>query len=86
MKVTEGILGGFDVLIGMDIISQGDFAVTNFGGNTRFSFRVPSLEELDFNKKSNMPHPFKVDAKVSQNELCSCGSGKKYKRCDGLST
>ena len=36
------------VLIGMDIISVGDFAVTNFNGKTTFSFRVPSSAELDF--------------------------------------
>ena len=31
-----------DVLIGMDIIGLGDFAVTNFNGRTQFSFRYPS--------------------------------------------
>ena len=25
-------------------------------------------------------------AKPGRNELCSCGSGKKYKRCHGLAT
>ena len=37
-----------DVLIGMDIIGLGDFAVSNYRGKTTFSFRVPSLEEIDF--------------------------------------
>jgi hypothetical protein len=32
----------------MDIITQGDFAITNFGGRTMFSFRLPSLESIDF--------------------------------------
>lgn len=36
------------VLIGMDIIGAGDFAVTNQGGKTTMSFRFPSLEEIDF--------------------------------------
>lgn len=36
------------LLIGMDIISLGDFAVTNANGKTTFSFRVPSVEEIDF--------------------------------------
>lgn len=36
------------LLIGMDIIGMGDFAVTNANGNTVFSFRVPSREEIDF--------------------------------------
>ena len=42
---------GSDILIGMDIMSRGDFAVTNFGGTTKFSFRVPSVEHIDFVKE-----------------------------------
>ena len=42
---------GIDLLIGMDIIGMGDFAVTNFNGNTVFSFRIPSIEEIDFLKQ-----------------------------------
>ena len=37
-----------DVLIGMDIISRGDFAITHPGGRTKFSFRVPSQADIDF--------------------------------------
>lgn len=36
------------LLIGMDIIGLGDFAVTNTNGKTTFSFRIPSVEEIDF--------------------------------------
>ena len=36
------------LLIGMDIIGMGDFAVTNADEKTVFSFRVPSIEEIDF--------------------------------------
>ena len=36
------------LLIGMDIIGLGDFAVTNADGRTTLSFRVPSVEEIDF--------------------------------------
>ncbi|MDP3661312.1 MAG: retropepsin-like aspartic protease [bacterium] len=36
------------LLIGMDIIGLGDFAVTNASGKTVFSFRIPSVEEIDF--------------------------------------
>lgn len=36
------------LLIGMDIIGIGDFAVTNFGEKTTLSFRVPSVAEIDF--------------------------------------
>ena len=45
------------ILIGMDIIGIGDFAVTNADGKTTFSFRVPSVEEIDFipeTQKSNV--------------------------------
>lgn len=38
-----------DVLIGMDIISLGDFAITNLNGRTIFSFRIPSISIIDFN-------------------------------------
>lgn len=37
-----------DVLIGMDIISCGDFSVTNAGLGTLFSFRIPSRESIDY--------------------------------------
>ena len=39
---------GYDILLGMDIIQWGDFAVTNFEDKTVFSFRVPSQECIDF--------------------------------------
>ena len=42
----------FDVLVGMDIINLGDFAVSNYNGCTTFSFRMPSLETVDFNPNS----------------------------------
>jgi predicted aspartyl protease len=46
--VTEATPAGCDALIGMDIISIGDFAVTNHNRFTTFSFRVPSLQTIDF--------------------------------------
>ena len=48
VRVTRGVLKDTDVLIGMDIISKGDFAVTNRGNRTRFSFRIPSRADIDF--------------------------------------
>ena len=49
VKVALGKLPtGIDVLIGMDIINEGDFAVTNQGGRTKFSFRIPSQADIDF--------------------------------------
>jgi hypothetical protein len=37
-----------DVLIGMDIISQGDFAYSTADGNTIFSFCNPPAHPIDF--------------------------------------
>jgi predicted aspartyl protease len=41
-----------DVLIGMDIIRHGDFAITNVNDHTTFSFRTPSIKEIDYVKES----------------------------------
>lgn len=40
------------LLIGMDIISLGDFAVSNFNKKTTFSFRTPSKQVTDYVKQS----------------------------------
>ncbi len=36
------------ILIGMDVIGSGDFAVTNFAGKTVLSFTTPSARVIDF--------------------------------------
>ncbi len=80
VRVTEGILSdNEDILIGMDIISQGDFAITNLNGKTLFSFRTPSSTTIDFVEKK----PVRQIIRVGRNDLCPCGSGKKYKKCHG---
>lgn len=43
---------GVDIVIGMDIISQGDFSITNPKNRTVFSFRIPSVKEVDYEKDS----------------------------------
>lgn len=49
ISATEAEIGNnIDVLIGMDVISHGDLAISNFNGRTIFSFRVPSVDEIDF--------------------------------------
>jgi predicted aspartyl protease len=83
IKVTEGILNGTDLLIGMDIISRGDFAVTNFAGKTTFSFRVPSTQRIDFVEESKPKPIVNVGKKFGRNDACYCGSGKKFKHCHG---
>jgi len=85
VRVTEcdNDAGDFGVIIGMDIISQGDFAFTNVDGNSILSFRQPSVENIDYVKyKRGIPEtPYIAPKKTNPNELCPCGSGKKYKRC-----
>lgn len=41
-----------DVLIGMDIICNGDFSITNVNDKTTFSFRTPSIKEIDYVKEA----------------------------------
>ena len=36
------------VIIGMDIISKGNFSISNAGGETVFSFMIPSAPVIDF--------------------------------------
>lgn len=50
LQVTEmpAIAGAHDILIGMDVISAGDFAISNHEGRTVFSFRMPSAGRIDF--------------------------------------
>ena len=82
VRVTEGMLGDTDVLIGMDIISKGDFAVTCNDGSTKFSFQIPSTHDIDFVQESRHAETA-IGKKPERNEPCPCGSGRKYKNCHG---
>lgn len=76
--VTEGKLPGrSEVLIGMDIISRGDFVLTHKDGKTLFSFRFPPIGHIDFAKK------VAFGATVGRDQPCPCGSKEKFKRCCG---
>ncbi len=70
-------------LIGMNIISKGDFAITNFNGQTTMSFRVPSQQRIDFVRGLKESKPIVKDKIPGRNDPCPCGSGKKYKQCCG---
>lgn len=87
LRVTRGIITDADVLIGMDIISGGDFVVTNKDGKTVLTFRMPSIQSIDFVKGvpsfSKPSKKLERIPKVSRNAPCPCGSGKKYKHCHG---
>jgi methyl coenzyme M reductase subunit C len=56
VQVCETDIGkqGIEMLIGMDIITLGDFSVSNFNNNTVFTFRYPSKEKTDYVPQSNI--------------------------------
>lgn len=88
ITVTEvdALSGGCEALIGMDIITCGDFSITNFNGDTCMSFRVPSNEQTDFVKKINATNNIRIahaNAGRNENSMCICGGGKKFKNCHG---
>ncbi len=37
----------------------------------------------DLERALNPPQPQQAEPKVGRNDLCPCGSGKKYKKCHG---
>lgn len=61
---------GLDLLIGMDIISGGDFSISNYKGKTYFSFRMPSQGHSDFVTET------RLNAIIGKQH----GKGKKKKR------
>ena len=67
----------FDVILGMDVITLGDFTITNAGGRTWVSFRMPSSARTDFVAELDS----RTFAGVRRNQPCPCGSGKKFKAC-----
>lgn len=84
LRVSEGVLSGFDMLIGMDIISQGDFSLSCSSGKTVFSFQTPSTHEVDYVTGKMVQTPIVKDKnEPGRNDPCPCGSGKKYKQCCG---
>lgn len=96
LRATKGILGAhLRVLIGMDVITQGDFSITNHDGATELNFMCPSqglkaLHDAHQRMKKAPPTPAappappKPFAGTPRNAECPCGSGKKYKKCCGL--
>ncbi len=89
--------GRFGAIIGMDIILGGDMSITNHQGETWFTFRYPSYGAVDYvadfdaMKKEKNPSfkpkplitPQSAIPKVGRNEMCPCGSSRKYKKCHG---
>lgn len=50
VSVIDSEIGNqnIDILIGMDIITLGDFGISNYEDRTQFSFRLPSQEHVDY--------------------------------------
>ena len=61
-------LGNFDLIIGMGIIAEGDFAVTSYGGNTTMSFRLPSTRTIDFVRELKEANDGTRTSKVGRND------------------
>ena len=51
LQVMEGAMTDVDILIGMDVITLCDFAITNKDGKTIFSLDVPSCHRTDYTKE-----------------------------------
>ena len=71
------------MLVGMDVISRGDFAISNYKGHTILNFRIPSYAEIDFVQMANNTLVIRKDKRTNRNDPCPCGSGKKFKQCHG---
>ena len=71
-----------DLLIGMDVIALGDFAISNFAGKTCYTFRVPSVRRIDFveeiDKKDSSKKPVnKKDRNRRKKEKANKKQGRK---------
>ncbi|OFY96730.1 MAG: hypothetical protein A3K10_15690 [Bacteroidetes bacterium RIFCSPLOWO2_12_FULL_31_6] len=53
IRITEcdDVSGKFGFIIGMDVITNGDFSITNIDNKTTFSFRMPSIKEINYVKE-----------------------------------
>ena len=49
-------MNDFDVIVGMGIITRGDFSITNVNGLTHMSFRIPSISIVDYVEEANANH------------------------------
>ena len=71
--------GVFGAIVGMDVITFGDFSVTNMAGQTWMSFRTPSMASIDYVQD----HSKEMFSGTGRNAPCPCGSGQKFKKCHG---
>lgn len=78
---------GHDLIIGMDIISQGDFSISNYEGKTVITFRTPSLQRIDYtdelNEYKRCLNVHKININKHTPDKCACGSGRLFDNCHG---
>jgi predicted aspartyl protease len=79
ITVTESILSECDALIGMDIISLGDFSITNEDRNTIMSFRIPSMASHDYVIESNRYNKI-MERKLNPRAPMANDKSKKQRR------
>ena len=48
IEALSGDIGDYDLIIGMDIITLGDFVISNKDNQTWFAFRYPSSDHIEF--------------------------------------
>ena len=76
-ELSQNNNDNLEVLIGMDVITLGDFSITNKNNSTWLSFRMPSMCQIDYVDEFKR----KMNKNIKRNDKCWCGSGKKYKDC-----
>jgi len=82
---SENIIGDFGAIIGMDIITKGDFSITNVNNLTWMSYRIPSIQTIDYVVEANRIKYAGID----KYGPCPCGKrdekGRpvKFKFCHG---
>lgn len=50
LKVFVDELPDYDMIIGMDVMSEMDVAITHSNGHTKFSYERPSKRDIDFSR------------------------------------
>lgn len=80
--------GTVDLLLGMNVICNGDFVISNHAGNTTMTFRVPSLQNVDFVEEIKEYNRIAMIHEIESKkgiERCPCKSGKSFDNCHGKS-
>jgi len=82
LRVVEckELVGGFDFLIGMDVIGIGDFAITNVDNKTTLSYRVPSVETIDYVELAKSQRAMQAKTSKIAKEKTARERGKKLSK------